>query len=64
MPSKTFWAGIIDGEIDVREVDSGWGGYAGKAGDGMVRVPMIFTSRANAREQYQKIAKVQIKIVK
>lgn len=63
MARKTYWAGIIDGEIDVREVDTGWGGY-GKEGDGMVNAPMLFTNRKLARRQYQKVAKVEIRIVK
>ncbi len=61
MAEKTFWAGITDGKIAISDVDSGWGGFGG---DSFAPMPMLFTSRKEARRRYQKVVKVRIKIIK
>ncbi len=54
-----FWAGYIEDKIDTREVDTGWGGW----GVGKCRLPAIFTSRAEARQQYKDVRKIEVRVV-
>lgn len=59
-----LWAGITcdsrgKERIDMREVDDGWGGW----GEQRRLTMMLFTSRERARQQYEKVAKVKIRVV-
>jgi hypothetical protein len=56
---RQFWAGFCDGQIDVREVDTGWGGF-GKGGKRLMAA--IFPSRALAKEQYEDVRRVNVKL--
>jgi hypothetical protein len=57
--AKKLWGGFSDGKLDIREMDTGWGGFG--SGDGMRRIPAIFTSRKAAREEYQDVRPIEIK---
>jgi hypothetical protein len=56
---KQLWGGFIAGKLDTREMDTGWGGFG--SGDGMRRIPAIFTSRTAARKEYQDVRPVEIR---
>lgn len=54
-----FWAGFCDGHIHTDEVDTGFGGK----GVTIVRMPKLFTSRTNARREYEDVRKVEVRVV-
>ena len=54
-----FWAGFSKGKIDTEITDTGWGGL----GVAFVRMPMLFTRRADARARYEDVRKVEVRIV-
>ncbi len=56
---KKYWGGFIDGKLDIREVDTGWGGFGSCVE--MRRMPAIFTSRKAAREEYEDVRPIQLK---
>jgi hypothetical protein len=53
---KIFWAGICDNKIDIRLVDNGFGGW----GQSTIKAPMLFTSRKQARLEYERVCKVKV----
>jgi hypothetical protein len=55
----TAWAGFSDGAIDIREVDTGFGGF----GNETIPVPALFKSKAMARREYEDVRKVEIREV-
>lgn len=57
MSKPKYWAGFLDGKLDTRDVDTGWGGFGE---DGFRVMPAIFTSRKTARQQYEDVREVQI----
>lgn len=52
-----FWAGFVNGKIDVPRVNDGFGGANRR------RCPALFTNRQQAREQYQDVRKVEVRTV-
>jgi hypothetical protein len=54
-----YWAGFQDDRIDTRHVNTGWGGK----GASESRMPMLFISKAEAREQYEDVRKVEVRVV-
>lgn len=58
--SRQLWGGYVDNRLDIREVDTGWGGFG--SGDGMRRMPAIFTSRKAAREEYMDVRPVKLAV--
>lgn len=56
--SKRLWGGFYDGKLDTRQMDTGFGGFG--SGDGMRRMPAIFTSRQAARSEYEDVRPVII----
>ena len=59
-----FWAGFVDGVLDTREIDTGWGGFGGEINKvGRTRAPMLFTSRKDARNRYSDVRKVEVRVV-
>ncbi|MDE2096836.1 MAG: hypothetical protein KGL39_06275 [Patescibacteria group bacterium] len=61
---KQLWAGITCDDrgkerIDMLEIDDGWGGW----GENKRPTLALFTSRERARQQYEKVAKVEVRIV-
>lgn len=57
MNSKRLWGGFRDGVLDIRHVDTGWGGF-GKDGDRLM--PAIFMTKREACEQYEDVRPVKI----
>ncbi|MES2030805.1 MAG: hypothetical protein V4477_16620 [Pseudomonadota bacterium] len=55
-----LWAGFVDGRIDTRDLDTGFGGF-GRYGYRLM--PAVFTSKRSAREQYEDVREVEIKEV-
>lgn len=53
-----MWGGFCDGKLDIRDMDTGWGGFG--SGDGMRKIPAIFTSRKAARREYEDVRPVII----
>jgi hypothetical protein len=56
---RKLWAGFSDGRLFFGEMDTGWGGYG--SGDGMRRMPSLFTTKREAREQFQDARQVEIR---
>lgn len=56
--SPRLWGGFCDGRLDVREMDTGWGGFG--SGDGMRRIPAIFTSMKAARQEYEDVRPISL----
>lgn len=52
------WGGFVDGKLDWLNVDMGWGGF----GVGLVKAPAIFKSRAAAREKYQDVRRIVVRL--
>ncbi len=57
---QKFYGGFMDGKLDTMMVDTQWGG----AGNGMVVVPAVFASKAEAKKQYEDVRPVAISTVK
>jgi hypothetical protein len=55
---KRLWGGFCDNKLDIREMDTGFGGFG--SGDGMRRLPAIFTSRKEARKEYEDVRPIEI----
>lgn len=55
-----FWGGFVDDKLDKRIIDTGFGGFGA---DGARRMPALFINRCDARQQYQDVRKVEIRIV-
>lgn len=58
--AKKYWGGFCDGELDIREMDTGFCGFGN--GEGMCRMPAIFTSRKEARREYEDVRPIDIRI--
>jgi hypothetical protein len=56
--TRRLWGGFCDGKLDIREMDTGWGGFG--SGDGMRRMPAIFTSRKAARQEYEDVRPIGV----
>jgi hypothetical protein len=54
-----FWAGFGDGKLMVELADNGFGGW----GKNFHRAPTLFTSREEARRQFDDVRKVEVCIV-
>lgn len=52
----TFWAGYIAGKLHCEDIDDGFGGW----GQGWTKSPRLFTTRAEARKQFEDVRKVKI----
>lgn len=52
---RQFWGGFVAGKLDIRDVDTGWGGFGN---DGKRKMPALFLSRAQAREQYEDVRRI------
>lgn len=50
------WGGFQGGKLDIRLVDSGFGGW----GNSFTKAPAIFMSREDARREYQDVRPVEI----
>jgi hypothetical protein len=50
-----YWAGFVNGRLQVDTIDDGWGGK------NMRRTPALFTSRREARRQFHDVRRVEIK---
>lgn len=55
-----LWAGFCGGKIDIREIDTGWGGFG--SGEGLRKMPAIFTSRKAARQEYQDVRPISVAV--
>lgn len=53
-----LWAGFTEGKLDLRDMDTGWGGFG--SGDGMRVIPAIFTTKKAARQEYEDVRPVKI----
>lgn len=53
-----LWGGFCGGKLDIREMDTGWGGFG--SGDGMRKMPAIFTSRKVARQEYEDVRPIDV----
>lgn len=53
-----LWGGFCGGRLDIREMDTGWGGFG--SGDGMRRIPAIFTSLKAARQEYEDVRPLKV----
>lgn len=49
------WGGFLNGKLDVREMDDGWGGGNRR------KAFAIFRNRKDAREQYQDVRRIEIR---
>jgi hypothetical protein len=58
---RSFWGGFCDDRLDLRRVNSGFGGIQS---DGWVTWPAIFTSKKAARQQYEDVRKIEIRVLK
>jgi len=56
---RKLWAGFRDGRLHLDTMDTGWGGFG--SGDGMRKVPALYTSRREAREQYRDVRQIEIR---
>lgn len=54
------WGGFSAGLLDTWEIDDGFGGFG--SGDGRRRSPAIFTSRKIARQRFQDVRPVVIRL--
>lgn len=52
--AKTLWGGFCDDKLDMRDIDDHFGGQNTHA------APSIFTSRKEARRQYEDVRKIKI----
>jgi hypothetical protein len=59
MKQQKLWGGFIDGKLDVRWVDTGFGGYGST---GFRWMPVLFTSYRAAKEQYEDVRRVDIPV--
>jgi hypothetical protein len=57
---RQFWGGFVDDKLDVREIDTGFGGWGR---DGMRPSPALFLSKASARQQYEDVRRVNVSVV-
>jgi len=57
---RQFWGGFVDGKLDLMHVDTGFGGFGT---DGYRKVPALFLSRAQAKEQYQDVRRVNANLM-
>lgn len=53
-----LWGGFVADKLHYRDIDTGWGGFG--SGDGLRRMPAIFTSRKAAREEYQDVRPIEV----
>lgn len=53
-----FWAGMSDGKIAREIVADGFGSPSHER-----RIPALFTTKAQALEQYQDVRKVEVRII-
>lgn len=58
---RQFWGGFCDGKLDMRNVDTGFGGF-GREGKRLM--PALFPSKALAREQYEDVRRINVNIAK
>lgn len=53
---KKVWGGFVDGELDFRKIDNGFGGW----GENFHEAPALFTSQSEARRHYRDVRAVEI----
>jgi len=58
MNKNRLWGGFCDGKLDLRDMDTGFGGFG--SGDGRRTIPAIFTSRKAARQEYEDVRPIKI----
>ena len=61
MMGRKFWAGFCEDKLAIREIDTGFGGFG--SGDGKLRAPALFPSKAAARKQYQDVRLVEVRVI-
>lgn len=54
-----FWGGFVDGKLDRRIVDNGFGGW----GSEPHLAPALFCTRHTAKKHYRDVRKVEVRIV-
>ncbi len=57
---RKLWGGFVNGKLDVCEIDTGWGGFG--TGSGMRKMPAIFMSQKTARQKYQDVRPLKVKV--
>ncbi len=57
---KKFYGGFMNDKLDTTMVDTQWG----DAGNGLVVVPAVFVSKAEAKKRYEDVRPVAISTVK
>ena len=57
---KRVWVGICDGRPNYTLIDTGFGGW----GNGSMRTIIIFTSKARAKQQYEKVQQFELREVR
>jgi len=62
MNRDKLWGGFVDDKLDILDVDTGWGGFGN--GDGMRKMPAIFTSKKDARKCYEDVRQVLARPIK
>lgn len=60
--TNKLWGGFSDGKLDIREMDTGWGGFG--SGDGMRVIPAIFTTKRAARQEYEDVRPVKVMAIR
>ncbi len=53
-----FWGGFVEGKLDVRKTDSGFGGW----GNSFTEQPAIFKSKEDAKREYEDVRPVLIEV--
>lgn len=59
--SKKLWGGFVGNKLHYRVVDTGFGGFGSR--DGKRMMPAIFTSRKAAREEYEDVRHVEVRVL-
>jgi len=55
---RKLWGGFVDGRLDIRNMDTGFGGFG--SAHSICRVPAVFASKKRAREEYDDVREVEI----
>lgn len=56
---KRVYVGICDGRPDYRMIDTGFGGW----GKGGYRTIIVFTDKARARKEYEKVVAMELRAI-